>query len=299
MHATLKYLLVLSVAIAASGHSLQPGDVVFHLFTRQNPQESRPVLPTFASLLNSTVYNPTLPTIISIHTSGQGVGGNFAAFIVRDHLAREDVNIFAVDWSPGSSMYSEGLSQAPQCGRIIANFINDVIIAELSYDVNQIRFVGHGLGAHVAGIAARLINGNVPHIFALDPSLVGWTHHPERLNPDDATLVEVLHTTAGILGYDYPLGDLDFYPNGGSFQPGCATDVSCSHTYAYAFYAESLTSEITNGAKFVGTKCDSYDQAITMSCSGDKDAIFGGTETKTRTGIYTFSTNIFPPFAQG
>ncbi|XP_028155816.1 pancreatic triacylglycerol lipase-like [Ostrinia furnacalis] len=297
MYAALKCIVILSVAIAASSHSLGPADVVLHLFTRANPSVSVPVLPNFNSLLNSGVYNPARPTVISIHTSGEGVGSNFGAFIVRDHLTREDVNVFAVDWSNGASMYSEGLSQAPQCGQIIANFIND-IIRQLSYNVNQIRIVGHGLGAHVAGIAARQITGNVPHIFALDPSLVGWTHHPDRLNPDDATLVEVLHTTAGILGYDHPLGDLDFYPNGGSFQPGCATDVSCSHTYAYAFYAESLTSELTNGAKFVGTKCDSYEQAITMSCSGARDAIFGGTETKTSSGIYTFSTNFVPPFAQ-
>ncbi|XP_063825810.1 pancreatic triacylglycerol lipase-like [Ostrinia nubilalis] len=296
MYALVKCLFVLSTAFAASGHSLGPDDIEFHLFTRNNPQVSMPVRP-IASEIDSSVFDRTKRTVIGIHTHGQGVGSNFGAFFVQAHLSAEDVNLFAIDWSRGASVYTEGLSQAPQCGRIIADFIN-LIISELNYNVNQIRIVGHGLGGHVAGIAARNVNGIVPHIIALDPSLVGWTHHPERLNPDDATVVEVLHTTAGLLGYDHPLGDLDFYPNGGSFQPGCATDVSCSHTYSYAFYAESLTSQINGGAKFIGTKCDSYSQAITLSCSGARDVTFGGTASKTSgSGIYTFTTNASPPFA--
>lgn len=48
-----------------------------------------------------------------------------------------------------------------------------------------------------------------------------------RLSPDDADFVDVLHTytreALGIsIGIQQPIGDIDIYPNGGEVQPGCA-----------------------------------------------------------------------------
>lgn len=90
-----------------------------------------------------------------------------------------------------------------------------------------------------------------------------------------------MHTTAGLKGYDYPLGDIDFYSNGGKVQSGCGTDVSCSHIYSYVFYAESITAEVVNGRRFVGTSCPDHDTAMDLQCTGARDAIFGGLAMKT------------------
>lgn len=47
-----------------------------------------------------------------------------------------------------------------------------------------------------------------------------------RLSPDDADFVDVLHTytreALGVsIGIQEPVGDIDIYPNGGEVQPGC------------------------------------------------------------------------------
>ena len=91
-------------------------------------------------------------------------------------------------------------------------------------------------------------------------------------------MVEVLHATAGILGYDYPLGDLDFYPNGGSYQNSCGSNAECSHILGYVFYAESISNP--DGSRFVGTACENYDQAIAQTCAGEKNVVFGGLGNK-------------------
>ncbi|OWR50387.1 inactive lipase [Danaus plexippus plexippus] len=278
MWTIIKCVLLLSVAVAAHGYVLGPRDVVFHLFTRSNPQVSEPLLPSEGSIATSS-FQRTRRTIFTIHNYGEGVGGNFNAFVIRAHLLAEDVNVIAIDWSPAASFYSYALANMPQLGRVIASFI-DLLDSRFGYSPDNIRIAGLGLGAHAAGIAARNINGNIPHIVALDPSLVGWTHHPEILSKDDASVVEVIHTSAGAEGYDKPLGDLDFYPNGGTFMAGCGTNSTCSHIYSYVYYAESLTTELENGKKFVGTACDSYENAINLACQGERGVIFGGSAVK-------------------
>lgn len=116
--------------------------------------------------------------------------------------------------------------------------------------------------------------------------MIGWTHHPHKLSADKALVTEVLHVTAGSLGYDYPLGKIDFYPNGGANQPNCATDVSCSQNMGYVFYAESLAA---GGSQFVATACDSYEEAVAQTCSGDKGVVFGGLADKSGWGYFNIT----------
>ncbi|CAH1639586.1 unnamed protein product [Spodoptera littoralis] len=297
MAALVKLLIVLCTAVAASGHGLGPTDVEFHLFHRGSPTVSEPLLPTQNSLLQSSI-SILRPTVITIHNYGEKVFGNFNAFVVPAHLFAEDVNLIAVGWSAGSELYSQGLANAVECGERIAYFI-DFLAGLANYGPENYRIVGVGLGGHIAGIAASHVHwGRIRHIVAIDPSLIGWTHNPHILSADKATVVEVLHGTAGVLGYDYPLGDLDFYPNGGTYQTGCGIDISCSHILSYAFYAESLTA--VGGSQFVATACESYEEAVAQTCSGDKGVVFGGIGDKTgQSGIYSFQTNFVPPFAQG
>ncbi|XP_047512692.1 pancreatic triacylglycerol lipase-like [Pieris napi] len=299
MYAVFKCAIILCVALPALGFPMAVNDVVFHLFTRANPTTSEPLLASVASISQSRHFSNSRRTVFAIHNYGENVSGNFIAFVAPALLAAEDVNVVAVDWRSGSFGYVVGLANVPQLGTIVASFAN-ILFNSFGYNSNNVRIVGVGLGAHAAGVAARKMNANIPHIFALDPSLVGWTENPDKLSTRDATFVEVLHTTAGRYGYDRPLGHLDFYANGGVTQPMCGDLPSCSHAYSYVYYAESIAAEAGAGAKFVGTQCASYEQATLLQCTGTGSATFGGIAAKTSvSGIYTFLTNVRPPFAQG
>lgn len=103
--------------------------------------------------------------------------------------------------------------------------------------------------------------------------------------------MEVIHTTAGHYGYDEPLGDLDFYPNGGSWQVPCGNDVPCSHSFSFIMLAESIRADNNPGAaRFIGTACESFEQAAEEECTGSRDATFGGIAVKT-TLVYCYYHN--------
>ena len=60
----------------------------------------------------------------------------------------------------------------------------------------------------------------------LDPAGPSFTGESSnfRLDASDASYVDVMHTNAGSLGTNQASGDIDFYPNGGTTQPGCLID---------------------------------------------------------------------------
>lgn len=64
-----------------------------------------------------------------------------------------------------------------------------------------------------------------PLVTGLDPTIFFYMNGNRSMDLDetDAHFVDVIHTGAGILGQWGPNGHADFYVNGGSSQPGCAT----------------------------------------------------------------------------
>lgn len=60
----------------------------------------------------------------------------------------------------------------------------------------------------------------------LDPARPFFELPPQdtfaKLDSSDAKIVDVIHTCAGLLGFEGAIGTVDFYPNAGiAPQPGC------------------------------------------------------------------------------
>lgn len=218
------------------------------------------------------------------------------------YLQYNDFNIIMVDWQPlaASTFYLGPMRNTERVGRITAEFI-DFLVAETGLKTENIHFLGHSLGAHVAGNTGSLItSGRLGRITGLDPALPGFhllTSDKTRLDPTDAIFVDIIHSCGGVLGYLKPLGSVDFYPNGGTpVQPGCCCIPeiieACSHGRAHIYFTESIGSK----TGFVANKCDTWDQFMQGNCNYSKTTLMGEHVDKMTTGTYFLKTRSEPPY---
>lgn len=89
---------------------------------------------------------------------------------------------------------------------------------------------------------------NISRVTGLDPanpcySGIDKVGSLTGLTKTDATFVDIVHTNAGILGMQEPIGHVDLYFNDGKTQPGCYLNIKCSHERALEFYAQSIIDE--------------------------------------------------------
>ncbi|NWQ73435.1 LIPR3 protein, partial [Alopecoenas beccarii] len=140
----------------------------------------------------------------------------------------EDVNCILADWTGGSSgLYTTAVNNVRIVGAELVYLVN-FLEKDYGYSPANIHFIGHSLGAHAAGEAGRRKPG-IGRITGLDPAgpLFQYTPTMVRLDPSDAKFVDIIHTHAGHLFFDFApgilqtSGHLDFYPNGGKKMPGC------------------------------------------------------------------------------
>ena len=112
-----------------------------------------------------------------------------------------DCNVICIDWSiPAQSAdYLAVLPNVAIVGRLVSHFI-DRLHDLLKASPNDMHCIGHSLGAHVCGFAGK---GQKQHrlaqISGLDPAGPGFEKDDSstRLDPKDANLVVVSHTSSG------------------------------------------------------------------------------------------------------
>ncbi|KAK9892865.1 hypothetical protein WA026_022546 [Henosepilachna vigintioctopunctata] len=211
--------------------------------------------------------------------------------MTHELLISGDCSVIVVDWHGGSSPpYTQAVANIRLLGAITAHLIADVASYTNSKGLNNVHCIGHSLGAHLCGYVGytlqKKFNLTLGRISGLDPAEphFGKTQAPVRLDRTAAKYVDIVHTDASEfllngLGIVEPIGHVDYYPNGGSDQPGCNMKtyqhyiyqedsffkgirkyIGCNHIRSYEFFTESIN-----------PKCSWY----TMSCSSYEDFLDG------------------------
>ncbi|CAG9827581.1 unnamed protein product [Diabrotica balteata] len=218
-------------------------------------------------------------------------------------LSKGSYIVVVVDWSKAATNYELGASNVQKLGEYVGQFLID---SGLDYSRSEI--IGSCLGGHAAGHAGKYFfqktGKMVPRIFGLDVAAKKFElpEVPEenRLSIKDADFVGVVHTDARQWGFKQPIGMVDFYPNGGNYQPGCnGADVDedvCSHVRANYLFAESITSLVqTEEVNIV------IEDGLVVSNPVDPNVarliMFGEqVEQQPGPGSFVFSTQAVPPY---
>ncbi|XP_034247795.1 lipase member H-like [Thrips palmi] len=246
--------------------------VKYYIFTRDAPAGLRFELDSLDSLA-ANGFDASLSTTIVIHGYGHDITDPLFANVAAALLAADaPTNVLGVDWGVlcPKPLYLTSRSHVQGVGETVAALVQLLVDNGLAR-LADVHLIGHSLGAHVAGVAGKV--NTVGRISGLDPAMpLFFDSSPDRLRPTDADLVDVIHTSAGRLGYRDPTGHVDFYPNGGTVsQPGCGGLFadgllgSCSHRRAHELYGAS----IGNRAAFPAKQCDSFKKAIANRCTDE------------------------------
>lgn len=95
------------------------------------------------------------------------------------------------------------------------------------FNASNTHAIGFSLGAHVVAFTSNVLQNSTGtrfhRITGLDPALpfFATTNLEWKLDETDADFVDVVHTNAGLFGKVEACGHIDFYMNGGMFQPQC------------------------------------------------------------------------------
>ncbi|XP_045495939.1 lipase member H-B-like isoform X2 [Colias croceus] len=185
------------------------------------------------------------------------------------------------------------------------------MLAELTtygLDPKKLELVGISLGAQTASFIAKhykkLTGHSISRLTGLDPAGPCFRNlgPEERIDKSDADFVEMVATNIDGYGMAAPVGHVNFYVNGGEFQPGdliwTICDVICSHLRSYYVWMAALR----NPNSFIGLQCDSVQAARDKNCYERQPRItnvLGLNCDKTKEGIFYLNTNNTYPYYLG
>ncbi|XP_019865288.2 pancreatic triacylglycerol lipase [Aethina tumida] len=278
--------------------SLFPEDLMkiepkFPLYTRQNYHK-----PVFLDLndiyfVESSGMDPKKPIYVISH--GYVEGGDAPWIIEMAHklLDREDCSVITVDWRGGSGPpYSQAVANIRLVGAVAAHLLSDIAKHTGTLGLDHVHLIGHSLGAHLSGYVGYALqeehNLTLSRITGLDPAEPHFakTQAPVRLDKSAAKYVDIIHTDAsqfirGGLGIVESIGHVDFYPNGGTEQPGCGKSIvqyindesgsfvkglkkylGCNHLRSHEYFYASIDGKCS----FKGVPCSSYKDFVNGKC---------------------------------
>uniref|UniRef100_A0AAY4D930 triacylglycerol lipase n=1 Tax=Denticeps clupeoides TaxID=299321 RepID=A0AAY4D930_9TELE len=267
--------------------------VKYSLRTAAEPDEDTCyILPGDPESLRKCTFKSASKTFLVIH--GWTVSGLFESWVSKLVAAlyerEKDANVIVVDWlNSAQNHYAIAAQNTKNVGQDVAHFI-DWIEEATNIPFENLHLIGYSLGAHVAGFAGSHASKKIGRITGLDPAGPDFegAHAHQRLSPDDAHFVDVLHTftrrSLGLsIGIEQPVGHVDVYPNGGSFQPGCNLRgalekiasfgilaineaVKCEHERSVHLFIDSLLNKQEAGTAYSCGTNDMFERGMCLNC---------------------------------
>ena len=146
-----------------------------------------------------------------IHGFQSSCESNVNQILRSAYLEKSDVNVISVDWSNGGDLwlinYATARARVGRTGEVVARFLDFLVVLSIHQKGGDVfddtTIVGHSLGAHIAGFAGKHVKaGRIHTIVGLDPAGVAFSlNRPdERLNDNDARMVQIIHTNIESVG---------------------------------------------------------------------------------------------------
>lgn len=253
----------------------------FYLHTRASGTAPEKIIAGLPKTIRDSKFKASKKTVFIVHGWLESKSVKWIAGMVKALLKRGDMNVIVTGWSGGSR---QSYSQAAGNCRLVGKQIS-YLIKKLHYGFglkpSSVHLIGFSLGGQIVGYAGRNLRKSsltVRRITGLDPASPLFERYSRdvRLEASDAEFVDVIHTNTFTLliarvGTRRPSGHIDFYPNGGSVQPGCL-DVgklisgrffACSHMRAPKYFTDTINSE----CPFTSYPCGSYSAFARGSCT--------------------------------
>ncbi|KAM4627634.1 phospholipase A1 member A-like [Polymixia lowei] len=228
-----------------------------------SPFEVTPNLP-------GSLWNPNNPTVVIVPgRRPPTVQPSWVRVMAQELLVLGQKNVLVADWLvPPEQEITDGVQQI---GERLAQAIRALL--ERGSSPEMFHLIGFGVGAHVAGLAGRCLDGTIGRITGEIHLRGSFFDTIRGSNISSDRFVQLItNEPVAALGFVRPLGHVDFYIGEGHQLPGCPQALMhgeqyllCSHHRAFKLF----TSSIQAPCPLIALPCDSvsaFKKALCTHC---------------------------------